>query len=165
MCLPVSLSSTIFSKPASQEKGTLSILSPQPPLCTTHSACPSQLSVKCKVTFWLLVKVPSRLATVVGVVWCKAADFGEKCQRMVGAGFPVAEQLNTTVAVPFARSLSGLYTLAFNSDIPTKSGESRWSNDEFHMWSHHLRRLVLPCTVRHVCFLLESPGYTLKMQI
>lgn len=115
-----------FFSPTGKEKGILSRLCPATPLFSRQSACPFHSGCTRRVMLLLLVNVWSLFVTVAVCVCSVMVTSGEKSHWMVGAGLPVAEQLNTT-----STSL-GACTSVFTSDIPSQ----RKKTGHFEGWSH-----------------------------
>lgn len=106
----------------------LSCLHPLIPSFSRQSTYPAQSPRTFTVMLRLLVNVWSLFFTVSVRGWSVLSTPAGRIQSIVGAGFPVAEQLNTTVP-PAPPSESLLWTDVFTMDIPLRGIESGYSEN------------------------------------
>lgn len=165
--------SSLFFPPG---KGILSILSPIMSRFSKQFTCPSQSGGIRRVMLLLVVNVWSLFFAVVVCGCCGPPASAEMSQYMVGAGLPVAEQLNK-ISLSSSSCPSMVTCVVWTSDIPLwrietchfkttsySDNKQSLSNHSSSIWLLWMCR-SLPCTVMHICSLVDPSGYTLNEQI
>lgn len=146
-----------------EEKSNVFRCSPGCPLFSTQSICPVQIAGMSTAMLVLWIKVPSLF---LSVSFCGTA-FLEMLmgisQVIVGAGFPVAEQLSTSFLIFCSRR-----TLDCCADVNSNTPAWTIGNHDFRFFLFYYFDFLKsddtpksnssPVTVRHICFLLDPSG-------